>query len=133
LTRGCGLGVLPRASPAVYASGPVLYFIAITLLRSLAPCRSAERRFARRYGLVALAASYRAWCDLYRQRERAFASAMAGRPEHEHAAAISGAWPSPTTPDRAAASPAKGPADQERSSLTARTVGAAADPERQSI
>jgi hypothetical protein len=110
-----------------------LYFIAITLPRSLAQCGSAERRFARRYGLVALAASCRAWRDRYRQRERAFASAMAGRQEHEHAAAVSGAGPSPTAPDRAAASPAKGSADQERSSLTARTVGAAADPERQSM
>jgi hypothetical protein len=85
-----------------------LYFIAITLLRSPAPCGSAGRRFAQRYGVVALAASCRARRDLYRQRERAFTPAMAGRPEWEHAAAISGAWPSSATPDRAAASPAKG-------------------------
>jgi len=33
------------ASLAVYASGPVLYFIAITLLHLLAPRGSAERQF----------------------------------------------------------------------------------------
>ena len=38
-------GISPRASLAVYASGPVLYFIAITLLRVLAPRGSAERQF----------------------------------------------------------------------------------------
>ena len=38
-------GVSPQASLAVYASGPVLYFIAITLLRWLAPRGSAERQF----------------------------------------------------------------------------------------
>ena len=37
--------VSPRASLAVYASAPVLYFIAITLLRWLAPRGSAERQF----------------------------------------------------------------------------------------
>jgi hypothetical protein len=35
----------PQASLAVYASGPVLYFIAITLLRWLAQRDSAERQF----------------------------------------------------------------------------------------
>ena len=129
---GVASGVSPRASLAVYASGPFLYFTAITLLRSLAPGGSAERQFAQRYGLVVLAASHRAWRDLCRQRERAFAPAMAGRQERERAAAISGAWPSPATPDRAPASPAKGSIDQERSSLTAQTVGAAAGPERHS-
>jgi hypothetical protein len=78
---------------------------------------------------VALAASYRAWRNLYRQRERAFASAMADRQEWEHAAAISGAWPLSATPDRVAASPAKGSTDQERSSLTSQTVRATAEPE----
>ena len=82
---------------------------------------------------MALAASCRAWRDLYRRREGAFAPAMASRPEWEHAAAISGAWPWPATPDRAAASPAKGPAGQERLSLTAQTVGAAAGPGRHSV
>ena len=38
-------GVSPVASLAVYASGPVLYFIAITLLRRLGPRGSAEREF----------------------------------------------------------------------------------------
>ena len=38
-------GVSPQASLAVYASGPVLYFIAITLLHWLAPHGSAERQF----------------------------------------------------------------------------------------
>jgi len=38
-------GVSPQASLAVYASGPVLYFIAITLLHWLAPRGSAERQF----------------------------------------------------------------------------------------
>ena len=38
-------GVSPQASLAVYASGPVLYFIAITLLHLLAPRGSAERQF----------------------------------------------------------------------------------------
>lgn len=38
-------GVSSQASLAVYASGPVLYFIAITLLRLLAPRGSAERQF----------------------------------------------------------------------------------------
>jgi uncharacterized membrane protein len=38
-------GVSPPASLAVYASGPVLYFIAITLLRRLGPRGSAEREF----------------------------------------------------------------------------------------
>ncbi len=38
-------GVSPRASLAVYASGPVLYFIAITLLHLVAPRGSAERQF----------------------------------------------------------------------------------------
>jgi hypothetical protein len=38
-------GGLPGASPAVYASAPVLYFITITLLRRLAPSGSAERQF----------------------------------------------------------------------------------------
>ena len=37
--------VSPQASLAVYASAPVLYFIAITLLRWLAPRGSAERQF----------------------------------------------------------------------------------------
>jgi TMEM175 potassium channel family protein len=37
--------VSPQASLAVYASGPVLYFIAITLLHWLAPRGSAERQF----------------------------------------------------------------------------------------
>ena len=37
--------VSPQASLAVYASAPVLYFIAITLLRRLAPRGSAERQF----------------------------------------------------------------------------------------
>jgi hypothetical protein len=36
--------------------GPVLYFIAITLLRLLAPRGSAGRQFAQRYGVVAPAA-----------------------------------------------------------------------------
>jgi hypothetical protein len=38
-------GVSAGASLAVYASAPVLYFIAITLLRRLAPRGSAERQF----------------------------------------------------------------------------------------
>ncbi len=38
-------GVSPQASLAVYASGPVLYFIAITLLHLVAPRGSAERQF----------------------------------------------------------------------------------------
>lgn len=38
-------GVSSQASLAVYASGPVLYFIAITLLHLLAPRGSAERQF----------------------------------------------------------------------------------------
>jgi uncharacterized membrane protein len=38
-------GVSPPGSLAVYASGPVLYFIAITLLRWLAPRGSAEGQF----------------------------------------------------------------------------------------
>ncbi len=38
-------GVSPQASLAVYASGPVLYFIAITLLHLMAPRGSAERQF----------------------------------------------------------------------------------------
>ena len=38
-------GISPVASLAVYASGPVLYFLAITLLRWLAPHGSAERQF----------------------------------------------------------------------------------------
>jgi uncharacterized membrane protein len=37
--------ISPQASLAVYASGPVLYFIAITLLRVLGPRGSAEREF----------------------------------------------------------------------------------------
>jgi uncharacterized membrane protein len=37
--------ISPQASLAVYASAPVLYFIAITLLRWLAPRGSAERQF----------------------------------------------------------------------------------------
>jgi len=37
--------VSPQASLVVYASAPVLYFIAITLLRWLAPRGSAERQF----------------------------------------------------------------------------------------
>jgi len=37
-----GLG---GASPAVYASAPVLYFLTITVLRGLAPRGSAERQF----------------------------------------------------------------------------------------
>ena len=37
--------VSPPASLAVYASAPVLYFIAITLLRWLAPQGSAERQY----------------------------------------------------------------------------------------
>ena len=110
-----------------------MYFIAITLLRSLALGGPVERQFAQRYGLVALAASHRAWRDLYPQREQAFAPAMAYRQEWEHAATTSGAWPSSATPDRAAASPVKGPADHERSSLTAQTVGAAAGPGRHSV
>jgi uncharacterized membrane protein len=35
----------PQASLAVYASAPVLYFLAVTLLRWLAPRGSAEREF----------------------------------------------------------------------------------------
>ena len=38
-------GVSPQASLAVYASAPVLYFLAVTLLRWLAPRGSAEREF----------------------------------------------------------------------------------------
>jgi len=38
-------GVSPQASLAVYASGPVLYFIAITLLHLVAPRGSALRQF----------------------------------------------------------------------------------------
>lgn len=38
-------GISPVASLAIYASGPVLYFLAITLLRWLAPRGSAERQF----------------------------------------------------------------------------------------
>jgi hypothetical protein len=38
-------GVSSQASLAVYVSGPVLYFIAITLLHLLAPRGSAERQF----------------------------------------------------------------------------------------
>ena len=38
-------GVSPQASLAVYASGPVLYFIAITLLHLVAPRGSAQRQF----------------------------------------------------------------------------------------
>jgi uncharacterized membrane protein len=38
-------GVSPQASLAVYALGPVLYFIVITLLHLLAPRDSAERQF----------------------------------------------------------------------------------------
>ena len=38
-------GVSTRASLAVYASAPVLYFITITLLRRLAPQGSEERQF----------------------------------------------------------------------------------------
>ena len=37
--------VSPQATLAVYASAPVLYFIAITLLRWLAPRGSAERQY----------------------------------------------------------------------------------------
>jgi hypothetical protein len=37
--------VSPQASLAVYASGPIFYFIAITLLHWLAPPGSAERQF----------------------------------------------------------------------------------------
>jgi hypothetical protein len=37
--------VSAQASLAVYALGPVMYFIAITLLRWLAPRGSAERQF----------------------------------------------------------------------------------------
>jgi len=35
----------PQASLAVYASGPVLYFLAVTVLRWLAPRGSPERQF----------------------------------------------------------------------------------------
>jgi hypothetical protein len=35
----------PQASLAVYALAPVLYFLAITLLRQLAPRESAEHEF----------------------------------------------------------------------------------------
>jgi hypothetical protein len=38
-------GVSPQASLAVYASEPVLYFIAITLLHLVAPRGSAQRQF----------------------------------------------------------------------------------------
>jgi uncharacterized membrane protein len=38
-------GVSPQASLAVYALAPVLYFVAITVLRWLAPRGSAEREF----------------------------------------------------------------------------------------
>jgi uncharacterized membrane protein len=37
--------ISPQASLAVYASAPVLYFLAITLLRALAPRESAEHEF----------------------------------------------------------------------------------------
>src|SRR5262249_51750811 len=53
--------------------------------------------------------------------------AMTDREEWEHVTAISGAWPSSSTPDRAAARPAQTSTDQERSSLAAQKVGAAAD------
>ena len=54
-----------------------------------------------------LAASCRALRDLYQQREHTFAQAMAGRQDWEHATAASGTWPSPPTPNCAAATPAR--------------------------
>jgi hypothetical protein len=66
---------------------------------------------------VALAASDRAWRGMYRQRESAFAEAMADWQEWEHPTAMSG----------------QRPTDQERSFLAAQAVGAAAGPERHSV
>jgi len=110
-----------------------LYFIAITLLRSLAQRGSAERQFAQRYGLVALAASYRAWRDLYRQRERAFAQAMADRQgmaaRHRYIRRLAVAADAGLRRRK----PGQRSTDQERPSLAAQTVGAAADPERHSV
>ena len=54
-----------------------------------------------------LAASYRALRDHYQQREQALAQAMADRQEWDHATARPAAWPSPPTPNSAAATPGR--------------------------
>ena len=69
------------------------------------PARPATTTAPRRH--ETLAASYRALRDLYQQREQTLAQAMADRQEWEHATAGPGAWPSPPTPNCAAATPAR--------------------------
>ena len=58
-------------------------------------------------GTQTLAGSYRALRDLYQQREQTLTQAMADRQEWEHATPAPGTWPSPPTPNCAAATPAR--------------------------
>ena len=80
----------------------------LAALRATADARAAAQRGDHHHAerKRGLAASYQALQDAYRQREDVFAAVMADRADWEPPPATSGTWPSPPTPNSAAATPA---------------------------